>query len=468
MGRRKKTKIYDKLVIERISSDGFGVAKPDEKVVFVEKAIPGDEVRAIVYQNRKSFEKARVLEILKASPDRVAPFCSHYGSCGGCKLQHMPYQLQTDYKAETVLNAFQRLAKVPVGEMLPFVKAAKETRYRNKMEFTFSAARWLTEEEINSDAVFDKRALGLHAPGNFAKVVAIDTCYLHTELSDRIRNELSQFAKEKDIAFYNIVKKEGLLRNLVIRTTSSNELMVIVIFYQNATKEIEDCMLFLQKRFPEITSLNYIVNSKMNDSYADLPVVNYDGKPYITEQLGDCQFNIRPKSFFQTNVYQAVKLYDVVQSFADLKKTDVLYDLYSGVGSIGLYLAKDCAKVVGIEEIDQAVEDAKENAALNNFSNTNFEVGDVRRILNADFLSRNGTPDVLVTDPPRAGMHEDVVHVLLKAEIPKLVYVSCNPATQARDVALLSEKYDVVKTQAVDMFPQTTHIENVALLELRK
>ena len=468
MGRkRNKKKIYESLEITGLSSDGFGVAKPDEKVVFVEKAIPGDIVKADVYQNRKKFEKAKVLEILTASPDRQEPFCQHFDLCGGCKLQHIPYSMQLKHKADTVENAFSRLAKVEIGEVQPIVAAEKEIRYRNKMEYTFSDAKWLTNEQIKEDLEHDRRALGLHVPGGFSKVVDIDTCYLQDEISDKIRNGLRDFAKENEIPFYNIVKKEGLLRNLIIRTTSTNQLMVIVFFFFEDEKWQSMCMEYLKTTFPEITSLHYVINSKMNDSYQDLPTHTYHGDDFVIEQLGDFKFGIRPKSFFQTNIYQAKKLYDVAKEFAGLTENDTLYDLYSGVGSIGIYLSRECKKVVGIEQIDQAVEDAKENAALNNVQNAQFEVGDVRSLLNKDFLKKHGSPDVLVTDPPRAGMHEDVVNALLKAEIPKIVYVSCNPATQSRDIALMSYKYEVAKTRAVDMFPQTMHIENVALLVLK-
>lgn len=466
MGRRKKQKIYDVLHIEAISSEGLGIAKANEKVIFVERAMPGDIIKAMTFQVRKKFEKAKILEVLEASTERKEAFCQYFGVCGGCKWQHIDYATQVIYKEKIVKDAFERLAKVPIEETLPIVGANQNIHYRNKMEYTFSQSKWLTNEEIQTAKDFDRRALGLHVPNNFSKVVNIEKCFLPNEISNEIRNKLRDFAIENDLEFFNIIKRNGLLRNLVVRTTSTGELLVIVIFYEE-TEAVQLIMDFLLKEFPQITSLNYIINPKVNDSYADLEPVTYYGEPYIFEKLGNYKFKIRPKSFFQTNIFQAEKLYNIAKKFADLNKGDVLYDLYSGVGSIGIFLSQNCSKIVGIEQIDQAIEDAKENAALNNIQNASFFVGDVRLILNDDFLKENGRPDVLITDPPRAGMHEDVVKALLEAEVPKIVYVSCNPATQARDIALLSEKYNVLKMQAVDMFPHTTHIENVALLKLK-
>jgi 23S rRNA (uracil1939-C5)-methyltransferase len=467
MSRKKKNKVYGRLEISAVSSDGMGIAREGEKVVFVEKAMPGDVVSAQTFQNRKSYEKARIVELLEPSAERQTPFCKHFGVCGGCKWQYIEYAQQVAYKEKIVTDAFERLAKVSPEVRLPIVAADLDKGYRNKMEYTFSTSRWLTNEEIQSGENFDRDALGLHVPGSFSKVVPIETCYLPLDISNIIRNAVGAFAKENKLSYYDIVQKHGFLRNLVVRTTSTGEVLVVVIFFENIERDVELVMEFLKKQFPEITSLNYIINSKMNDSYADLEPVCYSGNPFVIEKLGEFKFKVRPKSFFQTNIFQAEKLYNVARDFAALKPGDVLYDLYSGVGSIGIYLSKNCSKIVGIEQIDQAVEDAKENAQLNQIDNAAFYVGDVRLIMNEDFLQKNGRPDVLVTDPPRAGMHEDVVNALLQAEVPKIVYVSCNPATQARDVALLSEKYKLTKMQAVDMFPHTVHIENVALLELK-
>jgi 23S rRNA (uracil1939-C5)-methyltransferase len=465
--RKKKEKIYTGLEVSAIASDGMGVARTDEKVVFVDKAVPGDVVTVRTIQKRKKYEKAAIVELHEQSPFRTEPFCEHFGICGGCKWQYIDYASQAAYKDTIVRDAFERLAKVPVEERLPIVAADKTTHYRNKMEYTFSMSRWLTEAEIESGHEMDKRALGMHVTGSFSKVTNIKKCWLPADISNEIRNALDAYAREHKLAFYDIIQKKGLLRNLMIRTTSTGEVLVVVIFFKESDKEIAAVMNFLKERFPQISSLNYIINGKANDSYADLEPVCFSGNPFVMEKLGDYFFKVRPKSFFQTNVFQARKLYDIAADFADLKPGDVLYDLYSGVGSIGIYLSKNCSKIVGIEQIDQAVEDARENAALNQIDNSAFYVGDVRLILNEDFLQQNGKPDVLITDPPRAGMHEDVVNALLQAEVPRIVYVSCNPATQARDIALMSHKYTVTRMQAVDMFPHTVHIENVALLQLK-
>ncbi|MGB0885445.1 MAG: 23S rRNA (uracil(1939)-C(5))-methyltransferase RlmD [Chitinophagales bacterium] len=467
MARSKKKISYDRLVIEKISSEGAGITYVDDKVVFVDKTVPGDECSATVYQKRKNFNKAKVDELFVASEMRQDPFCQYYGTCGGCKLQHLKYEEQANYKQKSVYDAFERVAKVEVKEIFPILKCDKTQYYRNKMEYTFSNRRWLTQEEINYEGKINRQGLGLHVPGGFSKVVNLETCYLPDSVSNRIRNFTKAFCQENNMKFYDLLQQVGLMRNLVIRTTSTGEVMVLVIFFQNEEEKINLLMTELQEAFPEITSLNYIINGKKNDSYPELEVVNFAGKPFMIEVLGDYKFKIRPKSFFQTNSLQAKNLYDVVKSFADLNKEDIVYDLYSGVGSIGIYLSGECKKIVGIEIIDQAVEDAKENAALNKVENASFNLGDVTDLLNQEFIAQNGKPTVLVTDPPRAGMHPDVVKTILEAEVPKIVYVSCNPGTQARDINLLSEKYEVLKIQPVDMFPQTTHIENVAVLKLK-
>lgn len=469
MARRNKKKIfYEKLVIEKISSDGSGICYVDDKVVFVDKAVPGDECSATVYQKRKKFNKAKINELFVASEHREDPFCQYYDLCGGCKLQHLKYDEQANYKEKSVYDAFERVAKVEVKEKFPIYKCEEKTHYRNKMEYTFSNRRWLTDEEVKSDIKMNRNGLGLHVPGGFANVVNLEECFLPNNISDRIRNFTKAFCQEFKYKFFDLLEQVGSVRNLVIRTTTTGEVMVIVIFFEETEAKIQALMQGLKETFMEITSLNYIINQKRNDSYSDQEVINFHGNPYMIEVLGDYKFMVRPKSFFQTNSKQAKNLYDIIKDFADLNKEDVVYDMYSGVGSIGLYLSGDCKKIVGIEIIDTAVEDAKENAKLNNVSNADFFLGDVNMLLNEEFIKENGTPTILVTDPPRVGMHPDVVATMLKAEIPKIVYISCNPGTQTRDVALLSEKYEVLKIQPVDMFPQTTHIENVALLSLKK
>lgn len=468
MARRTKKKIfYELLKIEKISSEGAGIAYVDEKVVFVDKALPGDECSATVFSKRKKFNKAKINELFVSSEMRQDPFCSYYDLCGGCKIQHLKYSEQAKYKQQSVYDAFERVAKVEVKEIFPILECEETTRYRNKMEYTFSNRRWLTDEEVKSEVKMNRNGLGLHVPGGFANVVNLEECFLASTISDRIRNFTKAFCQENKYKFFDLLNHEGLMRNLVIRTTSTGEVMVIVIFFEKDEEKIQKLMEILKETFEEITSLNYIVNEKRNDSYSDLEVVNFYGNEFMIEQLGDLKFKIRPKSFFQTNSLQAKNLYDIIRKFADLNKQDVVYDLYSGVGSIGLYLADECKKIVGIEIIDTAIEDAKENASLNKITNADFHLGDVNMILNKEFIDENGLPTVLVTDPPRIGMHKDVVETILKAEIPKIVYISCNPSTQARDVALLSEKYEVLKIQPVDMFPQTTHIENIALLSIK-
>lgn len=467
MARSKTPIFYENLKIEKISSEGAGITYVDDKVVFVDRAVPGDECSATVYQKRKSFNKAKIDELFVASEFREDPFCKYYGICGGCKLQHLKYEEQARYKQQSVYDAFERVAKVEVKEIFPILACEQTRHYRNKMEYTFSNKRWLSQEEIDSGTKMSKNGLGLHVPGGFSKVVTLEECFLPNEVSDRIRNFTKAFCTENRLKFYDLLEQNGLMRNLVIRTSTTGEVMVLVIFFHFDEDKINLLMSELIDSFPEITSLNYIINDKRNDSYPELEVVNVAGNPYMIEVLGDYKFKIRPKSFFQTNSLQAKNLYDVAKDFADLKKTDVVYDLYSGVGSIGLYLSGECKKIVGIEIVDQAVEDARENAILNNVKNATFHLGDVNELLNKEFIAENGKPTVLVTDPPRVGMHPDVVKAILEAEVPKIVYISCNPGTQARDINMLSEKYDVLKIRPVDMFPQTTHIENVALLVIK-
>ncbi|MBL6876437.1 MAG: 23S rRNA (uracil(1939)-C(5))-methyltransferase RlmD [Chitinophagales bacterium] len=467
MGHRKiRHKVYEELEITGLSSEGLGIARVDEKVVFVEQCIPGDVVRARTFQRRKNFEKARILALTKPSIDRQAHFCKHFESCGGCKWQYLPYAKQIAFKDQIVSDAFARLAKVEVGVRLPILPAKETEFYRNKLEYTFSTNRWFTKEEIATGEDLDFRALGFHVPGQHTKVVDIDKCYLQNEFSNKLRNAVREYALEKDLVFYNIKIREGFLRNLVVRTASTGEILVILIVNED-NDALLPLMAFIKEKFPEITSLNYIINPKLNDTYFDQTPICYSGKSFIIEKLGKFSFKVRPKSFFQTNTSQGERLYDVVKNFAALQGTETLYDLYAGVGSIGLYLSDNCNKLVGIEQIDQAVEDAKENAKLNAVENADFHVGDVRLLLNADFLAKNGQPDILITDPPRGGMHPEILQTILKARVPKIVYVSCNPSTQARDIAALDEFYKVVKMQAIDMFPHTVHIENVALLELK-
>ncbi len=404
----------------------------------------------------------------KFSDDRVEPVCEHFNICGGCKLQHVPYSGQLAYKQKTVYDAFTRIAKVPVGEFLPILGAPQSEYYRNKMEFAFSNKRWLLPEEIGNTSISNvEDVLGFHRPGAFDKIVDIKHCYLQGDPSNALRLGIKRMAIERDMPFFDLRVQTGMMRHVMFRTTSIGEVMVIVSFYQNDPEKIKNLLDAMIAEFPEITSLFYCINPKKNDYILDLEMVHYHGKETIEEVLRDVRFNIGPKSFFQTNSEQAGNLFNLVEEFAGLEGNENVYDLYTGIGSIALYIAHKCKQVVGIEEVGLAIEDAKRNMELNGIENAVFYAGDVRAILTKTFAEKHGKPDVLITDPPRAGMHPDVVKMLLQLEAPKIVYVSCNPATQARDLQLLHEKYDVIKVQPVDMFPHTHHVENIALLQLR-
>lgn len=400
------------------------------------------------------------------SKDRIEPFCSHFGTCGGCKWQHINYDLQKTYKRQQVLDQFQRIAKVPIPEVAPILGSEKTQYYRNKLDFTFSNSRWLTREEINSGQEFERNALGFHIPKMFDKIIDIEHCYLQGGISNEVRNVLREFARENKLSFYDIRNQVGLLRNLIIRTTSTNQTMVIVQFGENDPESIRLVMEFLKGQFPSITSLLYVINTKGNETFHDLELVTFAGLPYIEEEMEGLKFRIGPKSFYQTNSEQAYELYKVARDFAQLKGDEVVYDLYTGTGTIANFVAKQAKQVIGVEYVEAAIEDAKLNSQINGIENTLFYAGDMKDILNEEFISTHAKPDVIITDPPRAGMDEKVVQMLLRLEAPTIVYVSCNPATQARDLALLGEKYQVEKVQPVDMFPQTYHVENVVRLTL--
>lgn len=467
MSRKMKNKVLENLTIERIASEGKCVTHYEGKVVFVPQVAPGDVVDVRITKGKSSFMEGQAIKIHKYSEDRVDPFCAHFGVCGGCKWQHINYTLQLSYKRQQVLDQFSRIAKVPIPEVMPIIGSADTQYYRNKLDFTFSNNRWLTREEIESGKDFERNALGFHIPKRFDKIVDIDHCYLQGGISNDVRNELRKFALENGITFFDMIQQVGLLRNLIIRTSSTGETMVIVQFGEDQPAEIQKVMEFLAERFPEITSLLYIVNLKKNETFHDQEIHTFKGRDYIIEKMEELEFRVGPKSFYQTNSEQAYQLYKVTREFADLKGDEVVYDLYTGTGTIANFVAKKAKQVIGIEYVDAAIEDAKLNAEVNGLENTLFYAGDMKDILNDDFINEHAAPDVIITDPPRAGMHEDVVNMLLKLEAPKIVYVSCNPATQARDVALLGEKYQVDKVQPVDMFPQTYHVENVVLLTLK-
>lgn len=467
MSRKMKNKIIENLLIERIAAEGNCVGHYEGKVVFVGNVAPGDLVDVRVTRGKSSFMEGETIKFHEYSKDRITPFCSHFGTCGGCKWQHINYDLQKDYKRQQVVDQFERIAKVEIPEVKPTLGSAKTQFYRNKMDYTFSNKRWLTLEEIRSDEEFERNALGFHIPKMFDKIIDIDKCYLQGGISNALRNELRLFAREYGLSFYDIRNQVGLLRNLIIRTSSTDQTMVIVQFGETNPQSILLVMNFLKEKFPQITSLLYVINTKGNETFHDLELVTFSGLPYIEEQMEGLKFRIGPKSFYQTNSEQAYELYKVTREFASLKGNEVVYDLYTGTGTIANFVAKQAKQVIGIEYVEAAIEDAKLNSEINGLDNTLFYAGDMKDLLNDAFIANHAAPDVIITDPPRAGMHEDVLNMLLRLAAPKIVYVSCNPATQARDVAILSEKYWVAEVQPVDMFPQTYHVENIVLLKLK-
>ena len=465
----RKIRIVEDVQIIGIADRGKSVGKaPDGRIIFVEELVPGDIADVMLLRKRKGVFQGRPRLLKKASPDRVKPACQHFGICGGCKWQHLSYTSQLKQKNQVVYDALTRIGGISALNLLPIKGSKRQIEYRNKLEYSFSDKRWLSQEEIDSGNIFDQRnALGFHRPGTFDKIVDIEKCHLQEHLSNKIRNFVRDFTQKHDLPYFNIRAQEGLLRNMVIRNTSLGQWMLSIVFYKNDEKHIKLVLDAISSQFPQITSLYYVINQKKNDSLSDQEFILYKGKAKIEERLGETRFLLGPKSFFQTNSSQAKVLYDTLLEFAAFDGSENVYDLYSGLGSIALYIAKKVQSVVGIEEIPAAVEDARENAVLNNATNATFYFGLVRDILSPAFVQKHGKADVLITDPPRAGMHNDVISLLLEMEVAKIVYVSCNPSTQARDVKMLSEKYDLIKAQPVDMFPHTHHIENVALLKLK-
>ena len=467
MSRKMKHKVITQLTIERIATEGKCLGYHEGKVVFVSNVAPGDVVDVRITKGKSSFMEGEAVHFHNYSKDRIEPFCAHFGTCGGCKWQHITYDLQQEYKRQQVVDQFQRIAKVPIPEVAPLLASANTQYYRNKLDFTFSNSRWLTREEIDSEQEFERNALGFHIPKMFDKIIDIEHCYLQGGISNDVRNELRQFARQEGLSFYAIRNQIGLLRNLIIRTTSTQQTMVIVQFGENDPESIFKVMDFLKSRFPEITSLLYVINTKGNETFHDLELVTYSGLPYIEEQMEGLRFRIGPKSFYPTNSDQAYELYKITREFAGLTGNETVYDLYTGTGTIAQFVSKKAKKVIGVEAVPEAILDAKANADRNNITNCEFYVGDMKNVFNDEFINMHGQPDVIITDPPRDGMHKDVVAMLLKTGVPKIVYVSCNSATQARDLALMDEKYKVVRVRPVDMFPQTHHVENVVLLELK-
>lgn len=465
---KRKRIVLQKLVMESYAAEGKSLARVDGKVIFVENTIPGDEVDVLLRKNKKDWAEGIVIHYHNYSPLRITPFCQHFGVCGGCQWQMLPYEQQLIYKQQQVKDNLKRIGKVQLPEIMPIIGAKETTRYRNKMEYTFSNKRFLLPEEIkNPDISAEANVAGFHARGFFDKVVPIIECHLQSEPTNYIRLAIVEYARINHLEHYDIRNHTGFLRNVVIRIATTGEIMVNIIIAHEDKKSRTQLLNFVADKFPEITTLLYTINDKRNDSIYDLTPQVFKGKGYIIEKLEDFQFKISPKSFFQTNTKQGEELYKVARSFAELTGSETVYDLYCGTGSIGIFVSKLAHKIVGVETVEDAIKDAEENALLNNLSNTAFYAGDVIDICDDDFFEKNGKPDVIITDPPRVGMHEKLVKKLLDIAAPVIVYVSCNPATQARDLSLLNEKYDVTKIQPVDMFPHTLHIENVVQLKLR-
>jgi 23S rRNA (uracil1939-C5)-methyltransferase len=461
---KKKFEILENIKIEEMVAEGKCLARHNNMVIFVAGVAPGDVVDLRITRKKKSFLEAEPVAFRAYSELRVQPFCEHFGVCGGCKWQHIGYDTQLHYKQKQVKDNLERIGKVPLPPFDPILGSAKTRYYRNKLEFTFSSNGWLTNEQIKSGEEFDRNALGFHIPGRFDKILDIQHCYLQPDPSNAIRLEVREYARANGLAFFDVVKQQGFLRNLIIRTANTGEVMVLLQVYENDQEAIEGIMKHLEVTFPQITSLQYVVNSKGNETYHDLEVVCYKGLPYIHEEMEGIRFRVGPKSFYQTNADQAYELYRLAREFAGLTGDELVYDLYTGAGTIANFVARQSREVIGIEYVPSAIEDAKVNSQINNITNTTFYAGDMKDILSDELINRHGQPDVVITDPPRAGMHEDVVEKLLQVHPQRIVYVSCNPATQARDLELLSQKYDVARVQPVDMFPQTHHVENIVLL----
>lgn len=470
MARKKTEKIvFENVEVLDAGAKGVSVAKAaDGKVIFIPNVVPGDVVDVQTFKKRKAYYEGKAVYFHKLSDKRVEPVCTHFGACGGCKWQNMDYQFQLGYKHQEVENNLKRIGKIDLPEFEPILGSKEQFFYRNKMEFSFSNARWLTDDEIKSGEELGKEnALGFHIPKMWDKILDIQKCHLQQDPSNQIRNEIRAFANENGLAFYNPREHTGFLRTLMIRTASTGEIMVLIQFFKEDVKKRELLLNFLKDRFPEITSLQYVINGKPNDTIYDQNVVCFHGRDYILEEMEGLQFSINAKSFYQTNSEQAYELYKITREFAGLTGEELVYDLYTGTGTIAQFVSKKAKKVIGVEAVPEAIADAKLNAERNKITNCEFFVGDMKNVFNDDFIAQHGQPDVIITDPPRDGMHKDVVAQILKIAPKRVVYVSCNSATQARDLALMDEMYQVVRVRPVDMFPQTHHVENVVLLEKR-
>jgi 23S rRNA (uracil1939-C5)-methyltransferase len=495
--KKKQLPILENITITDVAAEGKAIAKVDGLTVFVPYVVPGDVVDIQLGRKKNSYAEGKAIKFHSYSPERTEAFCAHFGVCGGCKWQVLPYNKQLEYKQKQVTDNLTRIGKIefpsplnppqedlpngglqnakndgslqspPKGDLGGYILGAPETTfYRNKLEFTFSNKKWLTEAQIKSNETFSNmNAVGFHIPGMFDKVLDIEKCWLQSDISNQIRNAIRTFCLENNYSFFDLRNQHGLMRTLIIRTSSIGEIMAIVVFYENDKEKHEKLLTYLAETFPQITSLLYIINQKANDTITDQQVIVWKGRDHIFEEMEGLRFKIGAKSFYQTNSEQAYNLYKITRDFAQLSGNELVYDLYTGTGTIANFIARSVKKVIGIEYVPEAIEDAKENSRINGIENTLFFAGDMKNVLNADFIAEHGRPDVIITDPPRAGMHNDVIETILFAEPQRIVYVSCNPATQARDLSLLNEKYQVARVQPVDMFPHTHHVENVVLLE---
>ena len=470
--KRKELPLLEKVTITDVAAEGKAIARVDDLVVFVPYVVPGDVVDLQIKRKKHHYAEAEAVHFHSYSPVRAVPFCQHYGVCGGCKWQILPYEEQIKAKQKQVTDNLTRIGKIELPEISPILGSKKTQCYRNKLEYTFSNKRWLTAEEVKQEVTYDQmNAVGFHIPTAFDKVLAIEKCWLQDDITNRLRNAIRDYAYAHNYSFQNLRTHEGMLRNLIVRTSSTGELMVILVCKIDSDEEMKryrQLLQFVADSFPEITSLLYIINNKVNDTITDLEVHTFSGNDHIYEEMEGLRFKVGPKSFYQTNSEQAYELYKVARGFADLTGNELVYDLYTGTGTIANFVARKARQVVGIEYVPEAIEDAKVNSAINGITNTLFYAGDMKDLLTDDFIQEHGRPDVIITDPPRAGMHQDVVDVILRAEPQRIVYVSCKPATQARALSLLDAKYRVTAIQPVDMFPHTHHVENVVRLEKRQ
>jgi 23S rRNA (uracil1939-C5)-methyltransferase len=462
-----RNKIFSGVEVERIAAEGKCVAHVEGRAVFIEGVVPGDVIDLKVTRKKKSYLEGKPIAFHKLSEKRVEPFCSHFSLCGGCKWQHLDYQFQIEGKRQQVIDNFERIGKFSFPEVNPIISSEETQYYRNKLEYTFSNKRWLSTEEIADSEDINRNGVGFHIPRHFDKIVDIERCYLQKEPTNEIRNALRSFANENKLTFYDIRENTGLLRNLIIRTSTTDQLMVIVQFGENQPENIQLVMNHLKSSFPTIDALYYVINLKKNETFNDLDPVLFHGKPFIEEKINDLEFKLGPKSFFQTNTLQTQKLYNKTLEMAQLTGVETVFDLYCGTGTITNFVAQKANRAVGIETIKEAIDDARENAKNNGISNSEFVVGDIKDALGDNFIAKYGQADVIITDPPRAGMHRDVITTILKMSPEKIVYVSCNPATQARDLAFLIDDYEIIEIQPFDMFPHTHHLENIVSLKKR-